>query len=148
MKPADAAKRVNMSEADLRFVNNIPQRMTIRAGSSLLVPRPANLARDVTLRIADNGQVSLSRDIVLHRVVLKAGRNDSVASVAKRHRLSAASVAEWNKVGVAAAFRPEQQIVVWLPNQPRAARKKSTRSVKTATHRKAAPAKQTQLANR
>ena len=36
---ADAAQRVGMSEADLRAVNNIPPRMLIKAGSTLIVPR-------------------------------------------------------------------------------------------------------------
>jgi membrane-bound lytic murein transglycosylase D len=39
LKPADAAKRFDMSEAELRAVNAIPPRMLIRAGSTLLVRR-------------------------------------------------------------------------------------------------------------
>jgi membrane-bound lytic murein transglycosylase D len=69
MKTAEVAQRVNMSEADLRYVNKIPPNMIIRAGSSLLVPRPAGLTRDVTIRIADHGQMSLSPEF---RVVRKA----------------------------------------------------------------------------
>jgi membrane-bound lytic murein transglycosylase D len=149
MKPADAAKRVNMSEADLRYVNNIPQRMLIRAGSTLLVPRPANLARDVTTRIADNGQLSLSREVVLQRTVVKAGKNDTVASIAKRYRVNAANVADWNKVSTSASFKPDQQVVMFLPAQPaRSARKPSRSTSKVASRGKSARAKSTQVARR
>jgi len=127
MKPPDAAKRVNMSEADLRYVNRIPPNMNIRAGSTLLVPRPARQERDVTMRIADNGQLSLSREVVLHRTVIKAGKHDSVASIARRYRLNAASVATWNKVSTSATFHPEQQVVVYLTARPRAAHKSKPR---------------------
>ena len=135
MKPAEAAKRVNMSEADLRYVNSIPPNMTIRAGSTLLVPRPARQERDVTMRIADGGQLSLSRDIVLHRTVIKAGKNETVASIAKRYRLNAASVADWNKVSISASFRLAQQVVVYLPAQPRAVRKSTPRPQGKAVQR-------------
>ena len=117
MKTADAAKRLKMSEADLRYANNIPTHMIIRAGSTLLVPRPASQERDVTVRIADNGQLALVPETVLRRVVLKAGKRDTVATVARRYGLAPAKVAEWNNVGTSASFKPGQQIVIhrWVP---------------------------------
>jgi membrane-bound lytic murein transglycosylase D len=42
LKPADAARMVGMSEDELRRVNDIPSRMRIKAGSTLLVPRTAS----------------------------------------------------------------------------------------------------------
>ncbi len=126
MKTADAAKRLKMSEADLRAVNNIPSHMIIRAGSTLLIPRPAGQERDVTERIADNGQLSLVPETVLRRIVLKAGKKDSVSTVARRYGLAPAKVAEWNHVSTSASFRPGQDVVIhrWVPlnaPQPRAA---------------------------
>ncbi|MEQ1659846.1 MAG: LysM peptidoglycan-binding domain-containing protein, partial [Hylemonella sp.] len=117
MKTADAAKRLKMSEADLRYANDIPTHMIIRAGSTLLVPRPASQERDVTVRIADNGQLALVPETVLRRVVLKAGKRDTVATVARRYGLAPAKVAEWNNVGTSASFKPGQQIVIhrWVP---------------------------------
>ncbi|MFN4349449.1 MAG: transglycosylase SLT domain-containing protein [Hylemonella sp.] len=117
MKTADAAKRLKMSEADLRYANDIPTHMIIRAGSTLLVPRPASQERDVTVRIADNGQLALVPETVLRRIVLKAGKKDSVATVARRYGLAPAKVAEWNNVGTSASFKPGQQIVIhrWVP---------------------------------
>jgi membrane-bound lytic murein transglycosylase D len=60
MRPADVAKRVGMGEAELRSVNRIPARVLIRAGSTLVVPRSSRMANDVSERVADHGQMSLS----------------------------------------------------------------------------------------
>ncbi|MDE2618359.1 MAG: LysM peptidoglycan-binding domain-containing protein, partial [Burkholderiales bacterium] len=140
MKTADAAKRLKMSENDLRYINNIPTHMIIRAGSTLLVPRPASQERDVTVRIADNGQLTLVPETVLRRIVLKAGKKDSVATVARRYGLAAAKVAEWNHVGTSASFRPGQDIVIhrWVP----------VRSQQAAPVRPAAKRAPTRVANR
>ena len=58
MSVADAARRVGMSEGDLRSVNTIPPRMLIKAGSVLIVPRTAKMNADVGSHVADNGQLS------------------------------------------------------------------------------------------
>ena len=115
MRPADAAKRVGMSESELRNINSIPPRMLIRAGSSLLVPRASSMGTDVAERVADQGQLSLSPEQVLKRSAVKAGRGETVASLAKRYRVSPAAVAEWNKVSATAAFKAGQTVVLYLP---------------------------------
>ena len=67
MKPAEAAKRVGMSEADLRAVNNIPAKMIIKAGSALLITRTMRVVDDVTARVADNGKLDLSSEAIAKR---------------------------------------------------------------------------------
>jgi membrane-bound lytic murein transglycosylase D len=120
MNPAEAARRTGMREADLRGVNNIPPRMLIKVGSTLLVPRSAKVENDVTSHVADNGQVTLTPEIITRRTTVKARRGESVASIAKRYRLSAASVAEWNNISAAAAFKLGQQVILYLPVKTRA----------------------------
>jgi membrane-bound lytic murein transglycosylase D len=120
MSSSEAARRVGMSEADLRSVNAIPPRMLIKGGSVLIVPRTAKMIHDVSDHIADEGQLNLAPEIVTRRTTLKAGKRDSVASIAKRYRLAPAQVAEWNDVGATAAFKPGQRIVVFLPVRSRA----------------------------
>jgi len=83
MKPADAAKRAGMSESELRAINNIPLRVVIKAGSTLLVPRGERIDHDVAVHVADNGQIGLAPEVLARRTVVKAGKNESVASVAK-----------------------------------------------------------------
>ena len=86
MKPADAAKRVGMTESALRSVNNIPPRVVIRAGSSLLVPRSNHLETDVAVHVADNGQMSLAPEMVARQ---KARRGEK--SVIARKPMGRAS---------------------------------------------------------
>ena len=115
LRPADAARRVGMSESDLRAVNNIPPRVVIRAGSTLLVPRSAHVAHDVTEKVADNGQVTLAPEVVLKRSTVRAGKGESVATIARKYRVSTDTVAQWNKVSASATFKVGQQVVVFLP---------------------------------
>lgn len=115
MTVADAAQRSGMSEADLRAVNNVPPRMLIKAGSTLIVPRSARVQEDVAAVVADTGQLSFQPEIVTRRTVVKAGRLDSVASIARRYKLSPASVAEWNDVKANHTFQRGYEVVVFLP---------------------------------
>jgi membrane-bound lytic murein transglycosylase D len=119
MSAAEASRRTGMSETDLRSVNNIPPRMLIKAGSTLLVPRSARMDNDVTSHVADNAQVSLAPEIVTRRTTVKARKGESVATIARRYGLSASSVAGWNNVGASAAFKTGQQVVVFLPVKSR-----------------------------
>ena len=127
LKPGDAAKLVGMPEAQLREVNRIPARMLLKAGSTLLVPRQAGSTADVAEHVADNGMLSLTPEGRAQRKVsFKAGKGgDSVAAVAKRYRVSAEQVAQWNQVSPSARFKPGQVVVVMqaaaAPRQPSAA---------------------------
>ncbi len=114
LRVADAAKQVGMSESQLREVNNIPARMLIKPGSTLLVPRAAGLQKDVTESVADKGEVSFSPEMVLVRKTLRASKSESVASVAQRYKTTVGNVAQWNKVAVGAKFKPGQTVVIYV----------------------------------
>jgi membrane-bound lytic murein transglycosylase D len=132
LRPGDAARQVGMSETLLREVNRIPPRMLVKAGSTLLVPRGEHRLTDVSLAIADNATMSLSPEAApLRKLSLKAGRKDSVASVATRYRVSAAQVAQWNHVSAGASFAPGQTIVVYAAG-------KATRTAHASRHTKTA----------
>jgi membrane-bound lytic murein transglycosylase D len=125
LRPGDAAKQVGMTEARLREVNRIPPRMLVKAGSTLLVPRAAHRTADVSEQIAENGTMALVFDAPPSRKVsFKAGRKDTVASVARRYRLPMQQVAQWNQLPTTASFKPGQTIVVYLAG-------KGSRSVST-----------------
>ncbi len=111
---ADAAKQVNMSEAQLRQVNNIPPGMLIKAGSTLLVPRAAHSQKDVSESVADRGQVTLTPEIISVRKSIRAGKADTVATLAKRLKVSPANLAQWNKVPANAKFKPGQALVIFV----------------------------------
>mgnify|MGYP001331242757 FL=1 len=134
MRPADAAKRVDMSEADLRAVNSIPNGMVIKAGSTLLVRRAASVREDVTETVADNAQLSLGRQELQVRRIVKAGKNDSVASLARRYGVDAGSVAGWNKISASASLKRGQRVTLYVP----ARSKSATSAVRTASARQGA----------
>jgi membrane-bound lytic murein transglycosylase D len=115
MSSAEAARRIGMSENDLRSVNNIPSRMLIKAGSTLLVPRSAKVDKDVTTHVAENGHMSLSPETVIRRSTVKARKGDTVASLAQRYRVSAMDVAGWNSVTASSTLKQGQTVVIYLP---------------------------------
>ena len=133
---SDAAKRAGMSENDLRSINNIPPRMLIKAGSTLLVPRSAKVETDVAIHVANNAQMSFAPEIVTRRTTVKARKGETVASIAKRYSLNSDNVAEWNSTIATGVFKLGQQVVVFLPvtNTVRS----STKNTVKAVSRKAA----------
>jgi membrane-bound lytic murein transglycosylase D len=135
MSAAEAAKRAGMTEADLRAVNTIPPRMLIKAGSVLIVPRSSKTQADVADEIADNGQLNLQPERVTRRMTIKAGKKDTVASIARRYKVSAKQVAEWNDIAPSSAFKAGQQVVVYVPVRTSA---RSAHATKTAGKKKQA----------
>ena len=122
MKTVDAAREAGMPEDQLREVNRIPAHMLVKAGSTLVVPRNAARTQDVSVAVADNAMIALAPDApALRKTSLKAGHHDTVATVARRYRLSPAQVAQWNGVTPNASFRPGQTIVVWTVPRVRVA---------------------------
>lgn len=137
MSAAQAASRVGMSEAQLREVNNIPPRMQVRAGSTLLVHRTDQRNSDVPVHVADNGQINFQPEVVLRRTTVKARKGENLARLAQRYGVSAVSVAGWNKLAVNAALKPGQSITLMLPQ--RASVAKATGSKKSATKKVVSP---------
>ena len=113
MSSAEAARQTGMNENELRSVNNIPSRMLIKAGSTLLVPRSAKVDKDVASHVAENGHMSLSPETVSRRSTVKARQGDTVASLAQRYRVSAMDVAGWNNVTASSALKPGQSVVIY-----------------------------------
>lgn len=144
MTVAEAAQRAGMSENDLRSLNNIPPRMLIKAGSALMVPRSAAIRQDVSSHLADNGQLAFAPEIVTRKTTVRARKGETVASIARRYKLAASSVADWNDVRVNAAFKLGQQVVVYLP--VRAATVSTGKVRATAGRSAAAPTKRTATA--
>ncbi|GAA6118026.1 transglycosylase SLT domain-containing protein [Acidovorax sp. FG27] len=141
---AAAAQRVGMAEADLRSVNGIPPRMMIKAGSALMVPRATTTRQDVSSQLADNGQVAFTPEIVTRRTTVRAGKRETVASIARRYKVTADNVADWNDVKANASFKAGQAVVMYLPVRLAATSTArvpaaSVRNTSTAAKQQAAP---------
>ncbi|MBL8304659.1 MAG: transglycosylase SLT domain-containing protein [Ideonella sp.] len=116
MRPSDVAQQHGMNESALRELNRIPPRMLVKAGSTLLVPRSSVRTADVSEHVADNAMMALAPDVPPQRKLsLRAGKRDTVASIAKRYRLSPAQVAQWNKAGPQSRFKAGQSVIVYVP---------------------------------
>jgi len=109
---SEAAKRVGMSESELRSVNNIPPRMQVRAGSSLLVSRSAQRNNDVSEYVADNARLSLQPEAVARRASVRVRSGDTLSGIARRHGMSTAQLAKLNNLSTRARLRSGQRLAV------------------------------------
>jgi membrane-bound lytic murein transglycosylase D len=156
LKTAEAARLVGVGEAQLAEVNHIPPRMLVKAGSTLIVPRGAKVTDDVSESVADNGMLTLAPEGGDGRLTrLRAGpKGDTVVAVARRHGLTAAQVAQWNRVAPNAVFAPGVPILVMLPTRARvvvagnSAGRAAARAPGRAARKPAAPAARVKVAAR
>lgn len=117
--PAALAQRLHLAEATLRDVNDIPGRTLIKAGSTVVVPRPPQDDANVSKHVAENAVLTLAPDLPpLRRLRLIAGRYDTPATVARRYGVSVAEVARWNHVRENARFRARAVLVVYTRQEP------------------------------
>jgi membrane-bound lytic murein transglycosylase D len=117
MSPAAAAQRLDMSEAELRRVNNIPPRMLVRQGATLLVHRNGRNNADVPEHVADNAQLLLQPEVILKRTTVRSRKGDNVMTVARRYGVSATSVAEWNNIHINSPLKVGQSLALMLPQR-------------------------------
>ena len=113
--------------------------MLIKAGSALLVPRNARMDEDVAGQVADNGQLSLAPEVALRRVVVKAGKKDTLESLAKTHRVTVAQLAEWNELNSQSKLQAGQSVVLFLTQAANGAKKSSGAKKKTSVQKAQAP---------
>ena len=111
MSVTAAARQHDFNEQELREVNKIPPRMQLRAGSTLLVPRNGKSA-DVPEHIADNGQILLAPETRTKTVKVKAKAGDTVAKLAKRHKVSVADLSQWNDLSATAKLKAGQVLLL------------------------------------
>ena len=133
MKAEEVAREVAMPVAQLRAVNGIPPRMLVKAGSTLLVPRPSQKESNVAEHLADNGHLLLAPEVVLRKIFVTARQGDSMALLAARHGVTAASLATWNNLQPNAKLSAGKKLAVFVPS-------KEARSVGAKTPKKAASA--------
>lgn len=77
------AHQIQVTPADIRLVNNIPNGMKIRTGSSLLIPKKAGHIGDIDADIAQNGLLILEKDIVAVPVKMNCRAKKCVAVPSK-----------------------------------------------------------------
>ncbi|MFC3108035.1 transglycosylase SLT domain-containing protein [Undibacterium arcticum] len=92
------ATKFGTTPAVIREVNNIPPKMLLKAGSTILVPRTALSAdKDIAPELADSATMAVERDAPeTRRITIKVGKRDTLASIARRYKVSVAQVKSWN----------------------------------------------------
>ncbi|MDR2991619.1 MAG: transglycosylase SLT domain-containing protein [Burkholderiaceae bacterium] len=115
LTPAKAAQMVNVREAELRAINNIPHGMLVKRGSTLLVPRQDSAPAAAPQQEVDNARLALAPDIVLKPLVIRARGGDTIARVAARYDLPAATVARWNGRSAATRLTRWEPVTLYLP---------------------------------
>ncbi len=154
MKSADAAQQAGMSDEGFRTVNHIPPRMVLKSGSTVMVPRGAKQA-DVSEHVADHASMALSPEARPERkTVWRVGRRaESVAAVARLHRVDAAQLAKWNGVAAGGSFAPGTRVTLYVPTQAksaagqRAPAARSTKASRPASRPTRATTKPTRVAD-
>jgi membrane-bound lytic murein transglycosylase D len=112
MRTAEIAKRVGMAENELRHVNRIPPSMLVRAGSTLLVPRTDKHQGEVPEHMADNGTLQLQPEVTVRKTTAKARQGETVQAMARRLKLDAADLAQWNRLQTSSLLKAGQALTV------------------------------------
>jgi membrane-bound lytic murein transglycosylase D len=136
------AKRFGTTPEVIREVNNIPPKTVVKAGSTILVPRPEHLAeKDIAPELVESATLLTAPDVPeTRRVMVKVGKKDSLASIARRHKVTVAQIKDWNELKKD-TVSAGQTLELNLPNRVAASGKgTATRTAATKTYRKAAPA--------
>jgi membrane-bound lytic murein transglycosylase D len=140
---ASIAKKFGTTPEVIREANNIPPRMAVAAGSTVLVPRNDNAPeKDIAPELVDSARLVTAPDVPeTRKIYVKVGKKDSLATIAQRHKVSVSQIKSWNDLKhdkVSSGTRLELNV----PNKAAARKVAPTRQVaKSApTHRKAAPA--------
>ena len=112
LKVGEAAKLTQMDVDELRQINGIANpNSIIKKGSALVVPRKSGQA-DVSEQIADSGQLNLAAERLAKAKTVRVQKGDTLASLARKHQVTPAQLAEWNRLKEGQALRAGQTLVV------------------------------------
>ena len=116
------AARFRTTPEVIREVNNIPPRMVLKAGSTILVPRPEEQDKDIAEGVAESATLAMEPDAPpTRRISVKAGKHDTLASIAARNGVSVDQLKSWNKLSRDTVVRG-QTLALHVPGQIRVVR--------------------------
>ncbi|MBF8177708.1 MAG: transglycosylase SLT domain-containing protein [Burkholderiaceae bacterium] len=84
----------------IREVNNIPPKMVLKAGSTVLVPRTDETAqKDITQEVADNATLAMAPDVPdTKRINVTVKKKDTINTLASRYKVTIAQIKSWNNL--------------------------------------------------
>jgi membrane-bound lytic murein transglycosylase D len=90
------ASKFNTTPEVIREVNNIPPRMRLKAGSTVLVPK-SEQGEDIAPEIADTAMLAIEPDVPdTRRIFVKVGKKENLAAIAQRYKVSVDQIKAWN----------------------------------------------------
>ena len=94
------ARRIGAQPNVLKEVNQVPANMMVKAGSTLLIPKTTRTTdTDISQLIVDHASLSIAHDNI-KKITISATKKDSLASLAKRYKVSTAQIKEWNNLKI------------------------------------------------
>ncbi|WP_197338739.1 transglycosylase SLT domain-containing protein [Ralstonia solanacearum] len=112
------AARLKVDPDTIREINRIPKGMRLKAGSTVVVPRAEDAkedAPDISPELAENAIMAVEPDVPdLRRVVVRAGKQDTLAGLSRRYGVSVAQLRAWNQLSGDAIPRGHN-VVLMLP---------------------------------
>jgi membrane-bound lytic murein transglycosylase D len=92
------ATKFKTTPAVIREANAIPPNMHPTMGSVVLVPKPAaESGKDIGQDLADNATLAVAPDEPTRKKIkVRAGKRDTVNSIATRYKVTVAEVRDWN----------------------------------------------------
>lgn len=123
--PDQLAKRLGVSVAVLREVNAIPPGMRIKAGSTVLIPKPSTKLTDVPEHLAENASLNLVKPV-------PAKKTTATGTTAKKINSTPAKTAQSNqKAAVKTASNPPAQQKSLSTDGSKSAKTTTANAVKT-----------------
>jgi len=101
------ARKLHVSSADLAEANYLPPTARVAAGQKLMVPHEASVlmaartdrpvpAAEARRTVAESGQLAQATDSNRVKVIYQVKRGDTLASIARLHKTTIASLKTWN----------------------------------------------------
>jgi membrane-bound lytic murein transglycosylase D len=112
------AARFGTTPDVIREVNQIPSKMVLKAGSTILVPKSSLSAdTDIAPEVVDNATIAVERDLPeTKRITVKVGKRDNLASIARHYKVSVAQLKDWNSLH-RDSVAPGQKLQIQVPYQ-------------------------------
>ena len=103
-------------------------------GATLLVPKPAGVEGDIPADVAENATLLYEPTRTVKRVAVKVRKGESLASLAKRQRVTTTQLAQWN--GFSPSVRLQSGQTVFIERTVSASPKRAGATSRTASTRK------------
>ena len=115
---AMVAKKVGMSESEIREVNHIPKGRQVLPHSTLLVRANQRVQQDIAARLAD-ARLRLSPATTWRRVTYRVRSGDTISQIARRWHITQKSIITNNRLR-SDRLRVGQRLILTVPNIQRA----------------------------